>query len=279
MSDTKCHKTESKGGNTIRFRRWCFTWNNYTDDDIKYLVTKLKGSKRYVFQEEICPTTGTPHLQGYAEWDHAIRFSTLKNWDKKIHWKKCENYIKAQQYCQKDRSLKKGGKRYLHNILIENTDPEDEYDIKQEKPWQREIIKIIQGVPDKRKIYWYWSNKGNVGKSTLALHLILKYDAIEVGGTKKDIAQAIRSRVEAGKNIKIALIDISRSAFNKVSYQAIEALKNQKIFCPKYESSMLVFKRPHVIVFANYPPEIQNLSQDRWMIHCIDPLEKLDLLD
>ena len=64
MSDTKCHKTESKGGNTIRFRRWCFTWNNYTDDDIKYLVTKLKGSKRYVFQEEICPTTGTPHLPG-----------------------------------------------------------------------------------------------------------------------------------------------------------------------------------------------------------------------
>lgn len=50
-----------------RVKRWCFTWNNYEEDDIKYLLdTVFKQSMYVLFAKEVS-TTGTPHLQGYIE--------------------------------------------------------------------------------------------------------------------------------------------------------------------------------------------------------------------
>lgn len=47
---------------------WVFTINNWIEDDKEALRAAAKDPavKRVVWQEEICPTTGTPHLQGYV---------------------------------------------------------------------------------------------------------------------------------------------------------------------------------------------------------------------
>lgn len=52
-----------------RSRAFCFTWNNYPD---QYRLTLDGIQCRYVVcGEELAPTTGTPHLQGYIYFDNA----------------------------------------------------------------------------------------------------------------------------------------------------------------------------------------------------------------
>lgn len=50
--------------NASKFRAWCFTINNWTEKDVQS-VNEL-DSEYTVYSEEFAPTTGTPHLQGYA---------------------------------------------------------------------------------------------------------------------------------------------------------------------------------------------------------------------
>jgi len=51
-------------------RRWCFTWNNYTEEDVSSLkkLSDVNGMNYLLFGCEFAPTTGTPHLQGYVEF-------------------------------------------------------------------------------------------------------------------------------------------------------------------------------------------------------------------
>jgi len=53
----------------IRARRWCFTINNYNEDDLARCHEAVHdGVCRFIcFGLEIAPETGTPHIQGYLE--------------------------------------------------------------------------------------------------------------------------------------------------------------------------------------------------------------------
>lgn len=59
---------------------WIFTWNNWTPSERDYL--KLEdpnhGIKFIQFTEEFCPTTGTPHLQGYVHFNDYIELTKAK---------------------------------------------------------------------------------------------------------------------------------------------------------------------------------------------------------
>lgn len=82
-----------------RSRNWVWTLNNFTPEDVATLAT-LPCS--YVCAgEEIAPTTGTPHLQGF------IAFSTQKVMPKKLipgaHFEVMKGtQEQAIAYCQKD---------------------------------------------------------------------------------------------------------------------------------------------------------------------------------
>ncbi len=66
-------RTKRKQNPKSRGKRWTWTINNYTNDDLDQLPTMVgKGQPfSYIcYGLEICPSTGTPHLQGYLEcWD------------------------------------------------------------------------------------------------------------------------------------------------------------------------------------------------------------------
>ena len=52
---------------TGKFRAWCFTLNNYTQQDEQSIQTIVTRFARYiVYGRELAPETGTPHLQGYV---------------------------------------------------------------------------------------------------------------------------------------------------------------------------------------------------------------------
>lgn len=83
-------------------RRWCFTLHNYTEEDINRL---LQHNTTYIiFGKEICPTTGTPHLQGYMEFkSETSRRTQIKKLHPKIWLKKSRGDAEDnEKYCSKD---------------------------------------------------------------------------------------------------------------------------------------------------------------------------------
>lgn len=61
-----------KSATNARARRWAFTWNNYTENDVNRLRELPNTSIDYlIFGFEKAPDTGTPHLQGYLEMPRA----------------------------------------------------------------------------------------------------------------------------------------------------------------------------------------------------------------
>lgn len=91
-------------GNTIPARivpsrYWCFTLNNYTDEEVEQLMDGNFGNIVFGYEKG---ENGTPHLQGYIEFEKKTRPSeTIKN--KRIHWEKRKgSREEAFNYCIKD---------------------------------------------------------------------------------------------------------------------------------------------------------------------------------
>lgn len=83
-------------------RHYCFTLNNWTEEDL----TKFQNLKaRYIiYGEEIAPTTGTPHLQGYMEFKNAVRMAFIKKTFPTMHLEaRNGTREQARSYCTKDK--------------------------------------------------------------------------------------------------------------------------------------------------------------------------------
>jgi len=58
---------------------YCFTYNNWTADGVTKLKEWLTTNCKYAcMQEEIAPTTGTPHMQGYMNLKTKKRMATIQ---------------------------------------------------------------------------------------------------------------------------------------------------------------------------------------------------------
>jgi hypothetical protein len=277
-------KSQTRGGNTKtprvkKYRRYCFTLNNYGTEDIKVLETFFSQGK-YIFGEEIGPLCGTPHLQGYVEYKNPVSFQKMKEVNKKIHIEpaKGDRYSNIK-YCGKD-------KKYFTNFLDDEMkrpiDPEEEeLAILEEilsKPftWQQDILNLIKEEPDRRTIHWFWEPSGNSGKSTLCKYLGMKYNALSIPSKAQDAYHQIIKAKEEKRLPKIIIIDVPRSSLDFINYQAIENIKNGFVTCGKYEGGTAYFKPPHVIIFANEEPIKEKMSSDRWHIERIVPICLID---
>lgn len=251
-------KTVDEIGNTKQSRisqakNWCFTWNNYPPDAIDKLISAFGAKKlKYIIGKEV-GQKGTPHLQGYIHSKTKLRWTEL-DLDKKIHWEKCKGTMQQNiHYCKKENN-------FVTNFDNVKKQPkclsEDQL-----RPWQKDIIEIIKKEPDDRKIYWYWEPNGNMGKTTFAKYLSLKFDAIPIEGKKNDI---LYCAAEFESNLYI--FDFERSMEDYISYAAMEKIKNGYYMSSKYESKPIIRDPPHMICFANFEPNTEMLSKDRWVI-------------
>ena len=246
-----------------RSRSWVFTINNYHDTVDTVLLDRLKNEE-YVWQHEV-GESGTPHIQGYVRFKNARYFSSVKDLltveGIVPHIEKCKNNKRAIEYCQKDES--RNGPRFLKGVkkMVRLLDP---LCGKTLYPYQEKIIDIISGPPDERKIHWFYERKGNVGKSALAKHMAMNYNAIILDGKNSDIKCGIADWVETHGSVDVCILDITRSDAGYVSYKSLEHIKNGCFYNTKYVSRMCLFNTPHLIVFANFEPLRGELSLDRW---------------
>lgn len=163
-----------------QIKNWCFTFNNYSEDDILLLESKFKEiCDKYIFEREI-GECGTPHLQGFISLKKAMRWTEFKL-PKEIHWEKCKNVEASIQYCQKDYG--KGITPHIYFLNVKVTRPLKL--ITPDRPYQKQILEIIEKEPDERKIHWFYEKRGNVGKSSFTKYLVVKHNAIFIDEGKK----------------------------------------------------------------------------------------------
>lgn len=247
-------------GNTskpLRGRHWVFTWNNPNLTHLEFMETLDKRFEKYIFQLEE-GENGTKHFQGYVFCKNAASFTACKKINNEAHWEKCNSPKHAIAYCQKIKTRIEGP--WAKGIEIKKKLKL----ITELLPWQQQVIDIIKEEPDDRTIHWFWEEKGSIGKTQLAKYIVSKYNAVYVSGACKDVFYLISEW--KNKDNMIVIFDFARIHENYQRYTSMEKVKDG-IFCStKYESKMCVFDSPHVICFANWPPNEEALSKDRWKI-------------
>lgn len=240
--------------------KWDFVLNNYNEEEvcqIKQFITTFckKGGFGYEVGE-----SGTPHLQGFL--------SLIKKERKSALYKKA-GFIRASlrptrneealiEYCKKDKNF------WTHGLpkpikIIENL-----YD------WQKKIEDIFLTEPDDRKVYWFWDENGNIGKTAFIKYMVVKYKCLFCSGGKyQDIMNLVFN--QDMDNCRGVFFNIPRANKGHVSYASLEAIKDGLICNTKYETGVKIFNPPHLFVFANFPPDdLYELSLDRWIITNLD---------
>lgn len=233
--------------------RWCFTLNNYSKKELGSIVSVFETKARlFIIGDEI-GECGTPHLQGYVEFKTKCRPLSLFSFNR-IHWEKAKGSKDENiSYCSKQKVLASLGLPKPIKV-IENL-----------YSWQKRIEDIILTEPDDRKVYWFWESQGNIGKSAFIKYCCVKHKvAFCCGGKYSDIMNLIFN-TDMDK-VNCVMFDIPRCNNGHISYSSIESIKNGLICNTKYETGYKVFNSPHIIVFANEPPDDGMLSSDRWVI-------------
>lgn len=247
-------------------RSFSFTWNNYKQKDIKKIIKWFEGRKelKYVFQEET-GKKGTPHLQGVFISKSAIKWSTCKTLFPKCRWKTTRNIEKSIAYCCKEDT--RTGQTFTNMDLPQPLiDPIEGVELYE---YQKLILDIINEPIDWRTIHWFYDEEGNNGKTQFARHLCIKNKdrCLYLQGKGADMLYIVQQSLTKNRNLKTTIFNFTRSVEDYVSYQTIESIKDGILCSGKYEGSMEIFNPPHIIIFANFLPDINKLSKDRWKIY------------
>lgn len=251
----------------FRRRDYFVTINNPEDQVYEVLDSWMTDPKvvEISAQEERGHEEGTLHIQGYIKFKNAMKRANLfKVMGRGFDAEAPRNEFASKNYCQKNDTA--CGKRWMKGGKEEEEEIEDWFEVDKATDWQKRIIEVVQTKPHRRRIYWFWDKEGQTGKSTLARHLVLKYGAIPVCGKSSDVKFAIACMK---KKPKIVIWDVPRKLENKLYYEGMEEVKNGMFFSPKYEAKPCTYNPPHVIVFANFYPQKERLSEDRWHIEYV----------
>lgn len=283
-------------------KHWCFTLNNYQDDD---QLTDLPDCISYIIYGREVSGTGTPHLQGFCSFTTRTSAPSRKLFDRRAHWEICRNIPASIKYCKKDGDWVELGERTQGSGYRSDLDAfkaaavqglslnrcREEYSevyakyprfcleyLKQvEAPrklddhplreWQKELLETLNAEVHPREIIFVVDEKGNGGKSWFSAYVRQQHAEetfLCLPGRKADMVYALNT---LGFKPKICIIDAPRSKQGEyLQYDFLEELKNGRIFNTKYESCMIEMEPPHVVVMMNEDPDMEKLSIDRYVI-------------
>jgi hypothetical protein len=244
-------------------KKWCFTLNNYTKEEYSYIVLQFDTlALKYIIGKEV-GECGTPHLQGYVNFHKKARLTALKKLNTRLHWEKARDEANSIIYCAKDNDYILKGIKMYELRKVEPYNGEDLPTKDELYEWQNVLLDILNKPADSRAIFWYWENVGCVGKTMFAKYLGFHHNALIC---QKGKYSDIMNMAFNHPKLEIMIIDVPRSSGNSVSYNAIETIKSGIIVNTKYETGQKFIKIPHIIIFANFPPDESQLSEDRWNI-------------
>lgn len=155
-------------------RRWCLTLNNWTHSEYSKIHDYMTTKTFWIIGKEVGEKNNTPHLQMYLENKSAIKFTTLKNLNNRLHIEAAkgtrkQNYI----YCSKENN-------FITNIKEE--DLEDNKLTKKEKK-DIELKEFTKDFEYHKKFHNYI-----ISNDTKEFYLSLDWNTLEPN-TKDDILQ------------------------------------------------------------------------------------------
>lgn len=267
---------ENPGGNTktpgsfnskTQYYVWQFTIPAERAE-LQELFDHLKEiGKKFKFQLEKGEKTGYMHWQGGISLKTKEYMATVKNlFPYATHLEPGKDFFKCLNYGNKCETRVEGPYDQ-DSILLQCLQYDQLYS------WQKEIVDFVSTPCESdRHIHWYWEKEGDFGKSALSRYLGIKHKAdVFENACSKDIAFALNDKS------KIVIFDLPRKLEGRVNVTVMEQIKNGHIFSGKYESKTKWFNPMHVLVFANFPPDLTNVSKNRWVVHGLTELKKNSL--
>lgn len=107
-------------------KRWCFTLNGYTNSDIEHLQKQSTEQDCFIkFGEEVAPTTGMKHLQGYIILKNRLRLTQVKKIiGNTAHLEQMRGTIEQNdKYVEKDGKVSQFGNEHIKNNSQRNYGP------------------------------------------------------------------------------------------------------------------------------------------------------------
>lgn len=227
-----------------------------------------KIAKKFVFQLEECPTTKNTHFQCYINLKIKRRQHELcKMFNSQgFNGATCKIASDAgkerlKMYCMKEDTRLAGPWAdhpiYMGSDLITVL-----------RPWQKKIVAMLEEKPHDRRIWWYKDTKGGIGKSSLAKYMLYHHKIIPMKCARKcDLINLVFKFPSQ----KMYIFDVQRTTRKDLfldMISTIEEVKTGLVINTKYETGYKMFDRPHIIVFSNYDPPKEKLSND--MIKVVD---------
>lgn len=282
-------------------KNWCFTLNNYTEDEMNNFFPKETcdfhdGGITYYICGKEKGEQGTPHLQGYVQFKKKIRMNQVKNWFKteRIHLEIAkgspDNNIK---YCSKEGDfitfgtpLKSGARNDINELYtrIQGSRDWNEvlkiHGIEKYMNYAKEVwaSKPVEKVPELKPNFFQQAILDILKKEPDDRHITYVYD--EKGGAgKTTLCKYLKCNhgafycspaksmdiLHAYNGEKVVLYDIPKSCDEDyVNWGAIEKLKDGIFFSGKYQSGTKVRSgNCHIIIFANSDVPENKFSKDR----------------
>lgn len=289
------------------FKRFCFTVNNYVEDELDSLRTRLQKEARYaIFGKEI-GKEGTPHLQGYVSLRKNVRIKGAKKLvGDRAHIEKAEGTEQQNfDYCSKDGNFEEFGERkqpgkrsdidaFCEAVKQGKFETKELRDLHREtfakyprfcldyindhrprdcptphplREWQADLFKELKGEPNDREILFFVDYLGNSGKTWFAKYYCHLHSNAFYLRPTKNADMAYA----LPDDVKVLFLDCTRQQVEHLPYSFIESVKDGMVFSSKYESRLKTNRGCHVVVFMNQDPDLEKLSEDRYRINKLDP--------
>jgi len=254
---------------TLRTRGWCFTLNNYTEEEKDILESfGHTNTERFIVGREV-GTNGTPHLQGYMYFKNAQSFDRMRKVCERAHWEKAKGTAEQNyKYCSKDGDLSAAGmeKQQTKQEIIKNRILDSYKDVIW-KEWQQAVLETIEKKANSRTINWVYDPVGNTGKTFLRKYIALTKQCIICDGKKDNVLNQLKTKcIDEDMEISMILMDVPRHNSEYINYGLLEQLKDGHVYSGKYEGGEIWLDAIHVIVFSNEMPDMSKFSHDRWNI-------------
>jgi hypothetical protein len=291
-----------------KYSNWVMTVFNEPKKDLPNTEKVVEGletiSDKFIFQKEICPSTGREHYQGSFVTRIRKRHRTVLN-ELSVFFEVNAKYITLSrmqgtweqnvEYCSKDDSRVNGSEIIRSKSLEEeemNKYAANDLSVFKEEgffSWQASVNDIIFETDtfniksaSSREVYWIEDLYGNTGKSLYTKYLCYNNPSITklAFGSGSQMRSAV---VEEGAR-KCYIIDIPRKLcnddFQNNIYSVIEDLKNGFVKTSMYGKPKTLFMEPPIIIiFSNNECPTEKLSLDRWKIFTIINKKLVDLKD